>query len=122
MFSGWFTTRSLGSSSVARYSAVPSVEALFQITISVVSSDVRASTPSTQPRRRPTRLCVRTTTTMSRRMASGGGGPAGSEPRRRRSAADEAALVPERALRHGLPALGLQSLQQALEGHERAAA
>ena len=41
MFFSLWTTRIRGSSSDARYSAVPSVDALFQITISRVAGDVR---------------------------------------------------------------------------------
>ena len=47
MFFSLLTTRIRGSSSVARYAAVPSVDALFQITISRVAGEVRSSTFST---------------------------------------------------------------------------
>src|SRR4051794_38075780 len=50
-----------GSVIVWRYSAVPSVEPLSQITISRVASLVRRRTFSTHWRSRCTRLCVRTT-------------------------------------------------------------
>ena len=39
MFSGWWTARIRGSSSESRYAVVPSVDALSQITISVVSGE-----------------------------------------------------------------------------------
>src|SRR5262249_16618308 len=47
MFSSWLTTVIRGWLSDSRYSVVPSVDALFQITIVVVRSDVRRSTFST---------------------------------------------------------------------------
>src|ERR671930_112857 len=70
-----------GSSRVARYSAVPSHEALSQMTISLVNGEVWSRTFSTHFLRRSTRLWVSTTTAI----------PSLSTPPSRAGAAPESA-------------------------------